>query len=503
MLLSLVLLPSLAAPLPCGLPLIGPPDPPSVPALSPRPPDAALEERDAFGDFENQRSSEHFVVKWGDERNVADDEVDFLLEAFEEAWAVEIEEMEHPAPPGTEAYLFNVYIGDTGSGAPSGYGSAGYYNTDAEGYPMVVVARETLYDLDYTAITAAHEFYHAIQGGLSTYGYSGVAAWYWEATADWASGEVYPDNDYYAIFLFGFAYLPHLPVNYFNYPDRGTLDEYHQYGAFIFPRFLSEHVADWRVVRDSWVDGGDRDPLVVLDGLLAAHGTDLVSVFPTFAAKNAVWDYQDGDTYAWMLDYYESWYGDEDQRLAAEIPEDGTGGWVNAPAETLPERFGYNVLRLEDPREGRLSVGFLGDEAGSEGSAASFGVTVVVETDGAPRYTEVALEGGAGRVAVDVPAEARAVYLAVAAWADALTDGETFGWSYDIYWEDPVEGGETADPGKDTSDPVKDGGGTCGCASADARSLPWAALGLALYGVRARVHTRTPSPSSKRRSAST
>lgn len=472
-----------AASLPCALPLLGGPPPVDLPAYAPLPPDATLEARDAYGDFPNELVSEHFIVKWGTSGGVQEEDVAFLIAAFEDAWRIEIDEMGHPAPPGSDRYLFNVYIGDSGSGTPDGYGSAGYYYTDPDGYPMVVVAADTLSDAAYAEITAAHEFYHAIQGGLETYTYTGDAAWYWEATAEWAAGQVYPDNDYAAIFLMGLAYLPYLSVNFFDYPDRGTLQEYHQYGAFIFPTFLSEHVADWTLIRDSWVVGGSRDPLESLDQLLVEYDTSIQEVFPWFAAHNTTWDYANGDAYAYMLDYYEIWYGEDDHRVVAELPVEGTDGWVNGPADTLPQRYGYNVLRLEDPPAGELVLGFNGDEAGSKGSAARWGVIVVTEKTREVAYVEVSLTDNAGSSTLTLDGTEKFVHVAIAATPEETEEDETFGYSYELRWAEPDTGpGETGETGGDEGG--GEGGGVLpddksgGCACASAGSPGGTALGL-------------------------
>ena len=490
--LSLLATAALAAPRPCGTPWMAPLGPLRAPPAASL--DGALVERDATGTYPHALSSEHFIVKWGDTGEVTEDEVRALLAAFEDGWVTEVLEMEHPAPPGADTYYFNVYLGDTGSGTPRSYGSAGYYNTDGDGYPMIVVARETLYDPDYTAITAVHEFYHAVQHGLGTYAYSGSAAWYWEATAEWVSAYVYPDNPDTAVFLFSFAYLPYLPVNYFNYPDAGTLDEYHQYGAFIFPRYLSEHAADWALVRDSWVLGGDSDPLVVLAGLLEARGLAFDDVFTAFVAHNAAWDYADRDVYLYYMDYYSEWYYEEDFRVADEIPARGTDGWVAADKDTLPQRYGANVLRLESPPAGEVTLRFQGEPLGSQGSAASFGVTAVVRDGAGVTYTRMPLTDQAGALTLSLSGEEEALYLSVAAWTDEEQSGETFDYAWGAEIASPAEGEGEGEGEKAVG---------CACGAAGAAGRGGAALAL-LYALgRARVSTRTPAPSSKRRSAST
>ena len=40
-----------------------------------------------------------------------------LADALEESWTSYIDELGHPQPVGTETYLFNIFIGDSGNGA--------------------------------------------------------------------------------------------------------------------------------------------------------------------------------------------------------------------------------------------------------------------------------------------------------------------------------------------------------------------------------------------------
>ena len=120
-------------------------------------------EREATSTGLNSASSDNFIVKWGDQQSFSYDEQEQMLESLEDAWTTYIEEQNYPAPYGSDLYLFNVYIGDTGSGTPSSYGAAGYYYVDEEWYPMIVLSPDAVRDPDYIDITVVHEFYHAIQ----------------------------------------------------------------------------------------------------------------------------------------------------------------------------------------------------------------------------------------------------------------------------------------------------------------------------------------------------
>ena len=108
-----------------------------------------------------------------------------MFSTLSNIWDIEINQLGYEMPTSADTYLFNVYIGDTGSGAPQGYGAAGYFTGDNQGYPMIVIAKQTVMDEGYLDFTVAHEFFHALQGRTNRYDYDeyGPGAWYWEATA--------------------------------------------------------------------------------------------------------------------------------------------------------------------------------------------------------------------------------------------------------------------------------------------------------------------------------
>lgn len=476
-----LLLPALAAPAPCLTPTLLPTLPGPVGVAGIAPPGATKGDRDAWGIYPNAMSSTNFIVKWGNSGGVSSGEVSDLLDSFEASWAAEIEDWGHPAPWGTDTYKFNVYIGDTGGGTPSSYGSGGYYYQDDDGYGYIVIAESSLRDAQYVEGTAAHEFYHALQDAVAVYGYGDgdPGAWYWEATASWAQGEVFPDNPTYAQFLMGYAWLPELSVAFFDYPDSGTLEEYHQYGAFIYPRFLTEFVADRQLIVDSWVDpGGARDPLEALEAGLGAG--EMADSFGEFAARNAVWDYADGAIYRASIGDWRGWF-DDDSPVAAEVGDDGTDGWITVAEDLWPQRYAYALVDLPDT-EGGYTTRFDGEAEGTGGSPADWRVQVVLD-DGGPTYLPVTLDAD-GVGAVEVPGGAFG-YLVVAAVPDEATRGETFGFAYAVEVEEVEEAEDSGLPTPRSHDDEEEEGGGCGCASPGAPGAAWAAVAL-LLGIRRR-----------------
>jgi MYXO-CTERM domain-containing protein len=463
--------------------------------LPPRPPSTDKGEREAHGTCANTASSDNFVLKWGDDASVSGIAVTQLLDAFEFSWAQQIDSMGHPPPWGTDEYKFNVYVGDSGSCAPSVYGMGGYYTTDAEGWPMIVMSLGTLDYAPYGQSVAAHEFYHAVQHATGSYGGSSDASWYWEATACWVEKEVFVSDEHYASFLFGYAFMPYKQLNAYQYPGTGAIEEYHQYGAFIFPRYLSEHHSDWTLIRDSWVDASwNSDPVDMLEVLL--EGGDLEETFGDYAAHNATWDYEDQLLYTQHLDYTsdETDYGLYDRRVVESVGYQGTGDeWAEPPTDTFPERYGYNIIRLKSPADRKLTVRFEGDAAGSEGSTGRYQVRLVREYGTTVDYLEVPIDGLSGELKVGKVGAEVALYLAVSAFSDHWREGETFGYRYQLDMGEVTDSGGGSGEGGSMAQNlgVEEDEKGCACAQgAGPGGMALAVLGLALAGARRRPRYR-------------
>lgn len=423
----------------------------------------------------NELETENFVIRWGNSWSENTSGIDNLAAALEDAWDTEIVDMSHPAPWSADQLLINVYIGDTGGGTPGSFGAGGYFNQDESGYPMLVIAPQSLDDLPWTRVVAIHEFYHAVQWGLGTYTYSEgePGAWYWEATASWVPSEVDPDSPANISFLWGFALAAHLPLDAFDYPDSGQLQEYHQYGAAIFPTYVSEHVADWQPIRNSWVApaGGTSDPIEALRGELADLGEDFDAVFTDFVAHNVFWDYAHGNVFEQFVSGGQQAYPGTDP-VTAWITDEGTG----APDEP-PMRYGSNTVRFDlDDGTWRIDLAF--DDVGSAGNPASWGVTLVTDDGADISYTPIEVVDGAA--SFELHSDGDEAGLAVASWTGPRSGGERFDWSWDVTFVEPPgddDDDDTAPFGDDDDDVGGFSGNGCGCsATSDAAPAAWLLL---------------------------
>lgn len=466
----------LSAPAPCATPVLLPR------LLSPRPlppPPGGTEKglREAIDGVDQVRVSENFALKWGAEGGVDEATAAALLEALEQSWQVQMVELEHPGPYGSDDWRVNVYVEDTGlrwtrggtSFELSGSGAAGYFYSDPEGHPMLVMSTFSLQEPAYAGSVAAHELYHAVQAGLGAYGYGGQGAWYWEATASWMAGEVFPEVSSYADFLFGFALLPWLGLDFFDYPDTGALQEFHQYGAFIFPRHVSEHLGGAERIRDTWVqpdEGGD--PIAALERELGELGTSVGTELAEMAVSLAMGDYEDGAVYLANIEGYAAWFP-EGAFLVADLQGAQLGEELRVEDGWLPRAYGYNLLRLRPGAETR-SLRVQVEAEGSRGSSASWSATLGWRGEGAQGREPVSfVEGEAW---VELPAAATEAWLALVPVTASRVEGEVFGWSLRALDEE-----DDGAPGEDSGTPDRPDdreAAACGCASSRAGAAgPW------------------------------
>jgi hypothetical protein len=259
----------------------------------------------------------HVCVHWvesGDHRtdptdtdaNGVPDQVDRTLAAMEHVYGVEVTDMGYRAPlPDSSAPdnggdgLLDVYLADIGTQGLYGYCTSdqpdlgavrrtyAYCVLDNDYSPAQFGTRNTpLQDL---RVTAAHEFFHAVQ-----YAYSwNRAAWLMEGTAAWMEDEVYDQVD---------DNRQYLAVSPLTYPNA-SLSSF-DYGAWIFWRFLSEWTGpgaseDPTVVRDVWTRAAGVSAVSALNSVLAARGTSFATAFRTFGVweRNPRLHFSEGGAY--------------------------------------------------------------------------------------------------------------------------------------------------------------------------------------------------------------
>jgi len=144
---------------------------------------------------------------------------------------------------------------------------------------------------DWLRVTAAHEFFHAIQFGYDVSEMEEVSVDvvhpYWmEMSATWMENEVY---DYINDYIY---YLP----AFFNRPwiSLRNFDGLHPYASVVWPMYLGERFGI-DIIKEIWIRCGQTqgdNVLSATDEILAnVHGSTLNAAFQEFS----VWNYFTGD----------------------------------------------------------------------------------------------------------------------------------------------------------------------------------------------------------------
>ncbi len=254
------------------------------------------------------------------------DFIDRWADYLEEVWAYETVQLGYSPPAGTDMYLYDVYIANTrdnitGNGddlAPSlGYNYLGLTVTycdknysqickddiSPESYSYIIL--NNVYPDDLTMkISAAHEFFHAIQfsyPSIDEWWLTPEDHWWIEATATWMEEVVYDESNHYYSRVRLWLRSPELSLK-----NTGTSYSGHVYGDVIFILYLTDvYMKNREFVRDVWAS--DESGIAAINNVLAADkygNTDFESAFRGFVALNAVADigeayggYEEGKQY--------------------------------------------------------------------------------------------------------------------------------------------------------------------------------------------------------------
>ena len=332
--------------------------------------------RDMYG-AEFHQTTEHFALHYGSEMVISEEQVFEILDIFEETWQLQIEEMGYPIPQDTTVAKFNVYLGDSQLGLPPSYGVSGYYSLDQEGWPMIVLGEYVLQNWEETQSTIPHEFFHAIQHSLGVYRNDSRSKWYWEATATWMETQHFPSDPMTGIFLFGFLFHPHLPINYYEPVQDGNSEEFYTYGAFLFPYYISEEWADPNWIRDSWLNvSPTQTPLDYLTSRIDEE-QDFADVLLDFTLRCITYDIGDAYLYEDDVESYGDMFRNEDHRITVTLPPSGNSNFTKTSLPLF--RTGFHHINLQNLNlyEPVLEMEF--DLVGSMGSVAEWRVGLLDE----------------------------------------------------------------------------------------------------------------------------
>jgi len=222
------------------------------------------------------------------------DYVELVAESFDHARDREVNELGYLPPPDDGDGVYDIHIQQLGLQGVYGLAwsdqsqitSDSYIQIDNNFTDNIYATRGS----DGVQVTAAHEYFHAIQFAYFT---PFSAAWWQELTATWMEDVIYDDiNDYYQYQMF-----------FFQDPETSLDDSpfagLQPFAASVFAHHL-EQVYGRDLIRATWESLGTREPSVydITDIEVALPG-GFSSVLPRFA----VWNYLTGTRH--VGSYYE------------------------------------------------------------------------------------------------------------------------------------------------------------------------------------------------------
>jgi hypothetical protein len=228
--------------------------------------------------------------------NSVPDQVDQTVATMQHVWDYETGTLGYTPPPsdGTQAEpftpvgdegRFDVYLSNIGGLGYYGYCAPDLSKRQSHGYCVLdnnYSAAEfgtTNTPINNLRVTAAHEFFHAIQFGYDAW----EDTWFMESTAAWMEDEVYPKvNDNLQYLTYGPMHRPGQPIDFIS------RDYLTSYGPWVFFRYLTNRYQPG-LVRTAWTNaiGGASYSVKAIDAALHARGSDFATQLANFEAANA------------------------------------------------------------------------------------------------------------------------------------------------------------------------------------------------------------------------
>ena len=212
--------------------------------------------------FHYTTSGYHAIDSKDQDNNALPDYLESVIEIFDNVSKILHDQMGYTKPPGDGYYSttrdkggsghYDIYIRSIpskyyGYVQPEEYAQSKGDNEKSESrieknaFTSYMAIRNNyknfiLDEIENIKVTAAHEYYHAVQ-----FGYDGwEKPWLLEASATWMEEEIFDEiNDCY-------QYMK----DWFQYPHR-SLDEsgFHWYGSFIFFEYIEQHMGGTKAIR--------------------------------------------------------------------------------------------------------------------------------------------------------------------------------------------------------------------------------------------------------------
>ncbi len=369
--------------------------------------------------------------------NAVPDYVEYCATFLDESRRVIVEEFGYRPPPVDYQFhdryeemdsddggdgLYDVYISDLSSHF-SGYARPEAV-TNSNALPSYIViendfveSRRTLPSaLNLLRITAAHEYFHAVQ-----FGYDAGAASFWlEQSAVWIEEQVYDEVNDYLTYLPSFSSFLSEP-----WVALDAADGEHEYAGVLWPLFLEKrHHGD--LIRTIWERVETNPVLEAIDQGLRSVGSDLKSAFQEFSTWNVF-----TDTRANADRFYEEGALYPRVELSGLHEPDSTGGTSalrfdgpDIPAARFPAHLAANYIRFvpDSTLHGGLRIDFTGISGEWGVSVAGSGT---VDAD-----TVLTIPATRGSVTIEVPNWTRyETVMLVVASLERTGEGYEYGYT--------------------------------------------------------------------------
>lgn len=406
-------------------------------------------DRDLFG-YPSQQGSPNFIVRWA-KATVTQPQAAAVLDTLELAWTIYNDDLRQTPPFGSDAYRINVYV-DSEADDPNIAGIEAYAAVDDDNYPYVVLNQVLLSrEPAWVDAIVAHELYHTYQYSLGGY-QDDASYWWWEATADWAGQQVFPDNP--STYAYDGAYVLTEEMALFDAGDALTDPDHvtglRQYGASLFPLYFTGSRDDRALVVDTWEHAGPQsDALDDFMAQLAPTPEGAADAFAEFATRLVAWDVPNAAVIRPAVEAFEASYPDR-SRIDATVGAEGTD-WASLPDARALHAYGFARIMLSRPADGLL---ILDMETDTADPPAVFRASVVRQTTAGPTYTPIDLTTGMGRLELTLPDSEPSAMLVVAATADTRDTTATYSFRYRVGGEPPGDAGGCRAAGTDGRSPL-------------------------------------------------
>ncbi len=248
----------------------------------------------------NFEYTEHFAIRWGDDFTFNSGDLERLVEIVENVWDVEVNQMGYTKPWNSNTYYTDVYVGNSGDGAPEidfqGAYTTLYHNNlaDPDNMSYMVFWDEIFHHESSTQDIFSHEFFHVCQFQIALAGCYGhmvcdACIWAVEGSAVWAEDEVYNDVNNYMQYVWYYMFEPEITLFSGNGVDP--------YARVIFFKYISENWGGRDALYTIWNEC-HTDIVFSIQGFLSDQGLTLEEAFKEFAVKNLFSDYEEGASYS-------------------------------------------------------------------------------------------------------------------------------------------------------------------------------------------------------------